>query len=108
MASSWAVECRGANIPGADVATIKGIVCIITRIIKPLPSLIILAAVITLIFGGIRLMTAGGNPKAVASAWQTIMWAVVGIILLSIAWLILVAIEKFTGAQVTSFGFPDI
>ena len=89
-----------------DVATIKGIVCVVTRILTPLPSLIILAAVITIIFGGVRLMTAGANPKAVGAAWQTIMWAVVGIILLSVAWLVLVAIQKFTGANVTEFGFP--
>ncbi len=88
-----------------DVATVRGLECLIKNLINPLPSIIALTALIMLIVSGIRLTISGANPKASASAWQTFTWAIVGIVLLSGAWLILVAIEKFTGAKVTEFGF---
>lgn len=59
-----------------------------------------------MIFAGIKYMNAGGDPKAVQSAQQTMTWAIVGILLLSVAWLLLIIIEQFTGAQVTQFGSP--
>ena len=88
-----------------EVATIKGIGCVIENLLAPLPSLIALAALVMLIISGIRIMLAGSDPKAYAAAWKTFTWAIVGIILLAGDWLILVAIEKFTGAPVTNFGF---
>ena len=53
---------------------------------------------------GIRLTTAGAEPKAIASAWSMFTWAVIGLILMAAVWLALVLIENFTGAQVTQFG----
>jgi len=58
-----------------------------------------------LIIAGIRITLAGSDPKAIAGAWQTFTWAIVGIVLLAVAWIIIVAIENFTGAKVTEFGF---
>ena len=57
------------------------------------------------IWSGIRLISSGAaDPKAYASAMATLQYALIGILLLSGAWLILVLIERFTGAQVTQFG----
>lgn len=88
-----------------EVATIRGLGCVIENLLEPLPAIIALAALIMLIISGIRLTLSGSDPKASAAAWQTFTWAIVGIILLAGAWLIIVAIEKFTGAPVTDFGF---
>jgi len=96
----WTSECV-TN----EVATIQGIGCVIKNLLEPLPSLIALAALIMLIIAGIRITLSGSDPKASAAGWQTFTWAIVGIVLLAGAWLILVAIEKFTGAPVTEFGF---
>jgi predicted tellurium resistance membrane protein TerC len=87
------------------VATIRGLECAIKNLINPIPSIVALAALIMLIVAGIRLTLAGSDPKATAAAWQTFTWAIVGIILLAVAWLLLVAIQKFTGADITHFGF---
>lgn len=87
------------------VATIRGLECVIKNLLQPLPALIALSALIMIIIAGIRLTTAGSDPKMVAAAWRTFTWAIVGLILLAGAWLILVAVEKFTGAPVTNFGF---
>ena len=88
------------------VATLGGIVCIIKNILYQLPYVIALAALAMVIMAGIRLVSAGADPKAYASAMQTFQWAVIGLILLSGAWLILILIERFTGAPVTQFGLP--
>ena len=59
-----------------------------------------------IIFAGVRLVTAGADPKAYAAAWNTLTWAVIGLILLSAAWLIIVLIGKFTGADLSTFTIP--
>jgi hypothetical protein len=87
------------------VATIKGIECLVINLLSPLPYIIGLVAFITIIFAGARIISAGADAKALASAWSQFRWAVIGIILLSAAWLILLTIEAFTGAKVTEFGF---
>ena len=86
------------------VATITGIECILQNLLKPLPGLIALAAVFMIIIAGFRIVTAGSEPKALASAWATFTYALIGLILLSAVWLVLVMIEQFTGAKVTQFG----
>lgn len=106
-AAAFTSECLGTG-EGADVATLNGITCLIGNLISPLPVIIALAAVIMIIIAGIRLTAAGSDPKAVSSAWQTFTWAIIGLVLLSVAWLVLVIIENVTGAKVTEFGFPSL
>jgi Type IV secretion system pilin len=105
--SNWTGECVGQNVGGVDatdVASIQGIVCLLKNVLTPLPALLALVAVGVLILAGIRLTTAGAEPKAVASAWSMFTWAIIGLILLAVVWLALVLIENFTGAKVTQFG----
>lgn len=92
-----------ADCVSDGVATIKGLECIFQNLISPVPALLALVAVGMIIFAGARLITAGADPKAVKSAWDTFTWAVIGLILLAVAWLILILIKKFTGADVTTF-----
>lgn len=113
-ASTWTSNCVGLSNTGSwngfgginatDVATIGGIECVIKNLLTPLPGLIALAAVFMIIFAGSRIISAGSDAKALASAWAMFTYAVIGLILLSAVWLILVLIEKFTGAPVTQFG----
>lgn len=88
------------------VATIKGIECLFQNIITPIPALLALVAVGMIIFAGVRIITAGADPKALAAGWNTFNWAIIGLILLSVAWLILVIIKNYTGADVTTFTLP--
>jgi len=96
--TAWSGECLSEG-----VATIKGIECLFQNLISPIPALLALVAVGMIIMAGIKLLTAGADPKAVASAWSTFTWAVIGLILLSVAWLIIILIEKFTGAPISKF-----
>ena len=98
----WTEECVQDG-----VATLGGIVCVIRNLLTPLPAIIALAALAMVIMAGIRLVNAGADPKAYASAFSTFQWAIIGLILLSGAWLILVLIERFTGAPITQFGLPQ-
>ena len=96
----WSGDC----IADTDVATMRGIVCLLTNLIKPLPAIIALAALAMIIWAGTQIITAGDDSKKFAAGTQTLAFAVIGIILLTVAWLLLVTIEKFTGAPVTQFG----
>lgn len=58
------------------------------------------ALVIVLIWGGVRYLTSGGDPKAIKPAGETITWALLGILFMVIAWLILLLIKTFTGVDI--------
>lgn len=98
-ASDW--EAKGCAESG--VATIKGLECIFSNLISPVPALLALVAVGMIIFAGVRLLTAGADPKAYAAAWSTLTWAIIGLVLLSGAWLALVIVGRFTGADLSTF-----
>lgn len=102
-----AKDWEAAGCAQQDVVTLGGITCIVKNLLYQIPYVIALAALAMVIMAGIRLVSAGADPKAYASAMQTFQWAVIGLILLSGAWLILVLIERFTGAPVTQFGIPQ-
>ena len=85
------------------VPTIKGFEAIFENIISVVLSLGAFALFIMLISGGIRLMTAGDDPKAAEGAKKTITTAITGIVLLVLSYLFLVFIYKFTGIDVTKF-----
>lgn len=95
---------EGEGCASNGVATIKGLECLLQNIISPVPSLIALIAVAMIIMAGFRIINAGPDTKAYASGWATFSYAVVGLILLSVVWLILVIVSKYTGTDVTNFG----
>lgn len=97
-----------AGCANQGVVTIRGVECLINNLLVPIPGLIALAAVGMIIFAGIRIVTAGADAKALTSAWNTFTYAVIGLILLSVVWFVLVLIERFTGAPVvTNFGITS-
>ncbi len=69
------------------------------------------AALIMIIFGGFRYIVAQGDPKAVMAARGTLTWAVVGLVMIIVAWLILAFLADFLGLPgLTKFCFglkPD-
>ena len=63
-----------------------------------------LALFVMIIVGGIKFITAGGEPEKVAAARKTLTNAIGGVVLIAMAYLILVVIETLTGVPVTDFG----
>ena len=62
-----------------------------------------IALFIMLLTGGIKYITSGGDPKSVEGARKTITYAIGGLFVILISYLILVFIKTITGAPVTQF-----
>ena len=63
-------------------------------------------ALFLIIFGGFRFMTSGGDPKAVEGARKTIIWAIIGLVVVLLSFAIVAFIAKTTGMScITKFGF---
>jgi glucose uptake protein GlcU len=56
-----------------------------------------------LIVGGFKYITSGGDPKAVEGAKKTLTYAIGGLIVILLSYLILVLISNITGVDVTNF-----
>lgn len=54
---------------------------------------------IMFIVGGFNYLTAGGNPQAVEGAKKTLTYAIGGLVLIALSYLILRLISDFTGIQ---------
>jgi len=72
---------RGANVPGALFGD-AGIITSITNVLLFLAGAL---AVIMIIFGGLRYVTSGGNSSSVTAAKNTILYAIVGLIIAFLA-----------------------
>lgn len=65
-----------------------------------------LIALILVIFGGFKYMTSGGDQKAVESGKKTIMWAIIGLVVILLSFAIVRFIADVTGMEcLTRFGF---
>src|SRR3989344_2012746 len=90
----------------ADPAEIGDIVKIIENIIKLLVPTAAIAFFIMFLVGGVQFLMSGGDPKAAGAARNTLTYAVIGIILVVVSWLILLVVKNITGVDVTTVGFP--
>jgi len=91
-----------AELPSGEtveVATIKGFECIFQNVLNIVVRLAGIAVLIFIIIGGFQYLTAGGDPKKSESAKNTITYAILGLVLLILAWFILKFIQTFTGIK---------
>ncbi len=58
---------------------------------------------IMLLVGGLKYIMAGSDPKAAEGAQKTITYAIGGLVLILLSFLILVLISAITGVDVTQF-----
>ena len=102
----WAgVQCI-KTIGGVDVPTFKCLEGVYRQILTVVVGLGLLALFVMLTIGGFKYLTAAGDPKAVTSAKQTMTYAVIGIVLMALAYLIFRLIEFYTGVKITIFEIP--
>jgi len=68
----------------------------------------LLVVFIMLLLGGFSYLTAGGDPKANEGAKKTITYAILGLVMMIMAWFALQLIQAFTGVNVSTFNilFP--
>lgn len=95
--------CAGANLDvnnpdcaAGDDATTK-INNLIRRVINLLSLIVGIVAVIMIIIGGLRYITSGGSDTGVTSAKNTILYAIIGLIIVALAQLLV----RFVLRQVT-------
>ena len=93
--------------PLDDPAKLSSIVGILENIISLLAPAAGIAFFIMMLVGGFQFLTSGGDPKAAGAARGTLTYAVIGIVLVIVSWLILVLIRDITGASVTTVKFPE-
>lgn len=90
-----------------EVPTIKCAEVLFERILAAVIPLVGLALFVMFVIGGYKLLTSGGNPETAAGAKKTMTYAVMGLALMALAFLIFRLIEIFTGVNVMNFVLPD-
>ena len=99
--------CAGSNLQFTDNPT--GSTCstsdatssinnIIHTIVNLLSAVVGIVAVIMIIVGGLRYITSGGNDTSVTAAKNTILYAIIGLIVVALAQVIV----RFTLSKVTN------
>jgi len=67
-----------------------------------------IVALFFLIFGGIKLLVSGGDAKQVEGARKTVTWAIIGLIVIILSFMILNIIADITGVGcIKLFGFTQ-
>ena len=89
--------------PVGGIPTISNLSCIFQNVVQVILGFAGIALFVLLIFGGFKYITSGGDPKAVESAKATLTYAIGGLIVILLAFLILVLISTLTGVDVTKF-----
>src|SRR3989304_1383626 len=87
----------------ADVSEFS-IIDIVRGIIQFILVVAFVLAFIMLLIGGIRWITAGGDEKAVASARNMITAALIGLVVLLVAYALIKLVETFFGVNIISEG----
>ena len=88
----------------SGVPYLHGLDAVFENIVSVVLGFAAIILFIMLLSGGFKYMTSGGDPKAAASARQTLTYAIGGFILLAAAYFILVLLGTITGAmEITNF-----
>jgi hypothetical protein len=90
-------------VKNTDVATITCLEPLLRNVIGALVALSGVALFVMLLIGGFNMLLSGGDQKKLEAAKGTITNAIIGLVVIVVAYLILVAIYKFTGVDVTTF-----
>ena len=89
--------CQGVNLGSGGECTDQGALAVIRDVTNVLVFIVGAIAVIMIIIGGFRYVISSGNDQATAGAKNTIMFAVVGLVVAFLAF----AIVNFVIAQIS-------
>lgn len=94
---------------GGTEDAVVTIACVIPLFANAVYWLLILSGTVALffiIFGGIRFLTSGGDPKSIEAARKIITWAIIGLVVVLLSFGIVAFIAEATGVRcITNFGF---
>ena len=77
-------------IPCDDVS------CVLTQVIRYILGGVALLATLMFVWGGVLLLSSGGNEKRITQGKETLAWAAIGIVVILLSW----TIVKFVLASV--------
>ncbi len=63
--------------------------CLISRVVKSILGVIAIIATLMFIWGGLMMLTSGGNEKQIKQAKDTLVWAAIGIVVILISWAVI-------------------
>ena len=86
------------NFPPAGVVGDFGVLA--TKVVTILTGMSGAIAIILIILAGIKFVTSGGDPKKLAAAQATITYAIIGIAVTILAFIILAALQVFLKSSV--------
>lgn len=89
--------------PATDVATLQGFETLFSNVVGIVIGIAGIVLFFMLVLGGFRWATAGGEPKKAEMARKTLTSAVIGLVLVALAFLIIRTVENFTGATISEF-----
>lgn len=89
------------------VAQITCIIPLVANVIRAVVALGAVALFVMLLAGGFNFLFSSGDQKKLEAARGTVTQAIVGIIIMSVAFLILRTIQLFTGVDVSTLQFPS-
>ncbi len=100
-ASAFAVA-GGSNLVPTELSKTADIVAVIQAIIKFILIVAFVIAFVMLLIGGIRWILAGGDEKAVGAARNTITAALIGLVIVLVAFALIKLVETFFGVTIIS------
>jgi putative flippase GtrA len=86
----------------SDVATLACIPAVIANILSAAIAFGGIIATAFVIWGGYKYIRSGGDPKQVDTARQTITYAIIGLVIVMLAYFILWLISRLTGVECLS------
>lgn len=81
------------------VATFNCLPTLFSNVVSVLLTLSGVAALFFIIFSGIKFITSGGDPKQVEGARKTLTYAIIGLIVIFLAYFIVNTVATLTGAH---------
>lgn len=99
----YAQEPTWSDTSGQQPATLKDLEVIVARIIRIAAQLAGLALFVMLVVGGFKLLSSRGDPQKSEEAKQTMTYAVIGLTVIVVSWLILKILGDFLGINLLQF-----
>lgn len=102
---SWDEAVKGC-VTSDGVATLRCIPAVLNNVITFALIASGTVALFFIIWAGAKLVTSGGDQKRVEGARKTLMWAIIGLVIILLSFFILNMVSFFTGVDcIKTFGF---
>lgn len=82
----------GGTVPLPNPISCNDATCLISQIVRYVLGIIAVIATLMFVWGGVMMLTSGGNADQVKRAKETLTWAAIGVIVIMLSWVIIKAV----------------